>query len=60
VPEDGHLPRIPLESDKVENEGVDDFIRQSVLFVEEHADEETVGACLQQNGSVPKGSRESR
>lgn len=44
MPENRHLSLVALEADKVENEGVDDLVRQGVLLVEEDADEETVRA----------------
>ena len=51
VPEDGQLLRVAGsarlvrvgEADEVEDESVDDLVRQCVLLVEEHADEQ--GVC---------------
>lgn len=45
MPEDGHLTLVPLESEEVEDEGVDNLVREGVLLVEKDADEETVGTC---------------
>lgn len=45
MPKDRHLALVPLESEEVEDEGVDDLVREGVLLVEKDADEETVGTC---------------
>jgi hypothetical protein len=34
MPKDGHLALVPLESEEVEDEGVDDLVREGVLLVE--------------------------
>ncbi len=57
VPEHGELLHVARatrlvrvrEADEVEDERVDDLVRQRVLLVEEHADEERVCACQQRS-----------
>lgn len=44
VPQNGHDAGVALEAEKVEDESVDDLVREGVLLVEEDTDEERVGA----------------
>jgi hypothetical protein len=55
VPEHGELPRVALEADKVKDEGVDDFVGQGVLLVEEDADEERRRAGVVHLGEPEEG-----
>lgn len=55
MPQNGHDTRVALETDEVEHKRVDDLVRQRVLLVEEHTDEETVGAWW-----IIRVSRESK
>lgn len=52
MPKDGHLTLVPLESEEVEDEGVDNLVREGVLLVEKDADEETVGTCSCRTWSI--------
>lgn len=52
MPKNGHLTLVPLESEEVEDEGVDNLVREGVLLVEKDADEETVGTCSRRTGSI--------
>lgn len=51
MPQHRHLSRIALETDEVEHERVDDLVRQRVLFVQKHADEDGVWPCVEQRVS---------
>lgn len=44
VPQNRHLSLVTLEAQEVEDESVDDLVRQGVLLVEQNADKQTVGA----------------
>lgn len=52
MPKDGHLALVPLESEEVEDEGVDNLVREGVLLVEKDANEETVGTCSCRSSSI--------
>lgn len=45
VPQHRHVPWVTLEADKVKDERIDHLVGQRVLLVQEHADEQAVGAC---------------
>ena len=42
------------EADEVEDERVDDLVRQCMLLVEKHADEQRVGACADSVSRRPR------
>lgn len=55
MPEDRHDSRIPLEPNEVEHKGVDNFVGEGVLLVEENADEERVGSGVVHFGEFEEG-----
>lgn len=43
VPKDGHVPWVSLKANEVEDERIDDFVRQGILLIQQHANEQAVG-----------------
>lgn len=43
MPEYGKFALVPLEAEEVEDEGIHDLVWQSILLIEQYADEERVG-----------------
>lgn len=46
VPKNRHVTRVSLEANKVEDQSVYDLVRQGILLVKQHSDEQAVGACM--------------
>ena len=55
MPHDGQRPPLVLEPHKVVHKCINDPVREGVLLVEEHADEEAGGAAVVHLGHAKQG-----